>query len=181
GLSLGGRVALLFCCLGEVSRDVGSIPAQPLQWRQAPECDVRTFSVVVGDVEGQRKRALVLALPEAAGVEALALDRAVEALDAAIGPGVVGTGAAVPDPDVCAGLVEASLVPVAVVAQDTARTDPVKVEEREGGPQERDGVVGPLSRAELGIHQTTRHIDRHMEMTPPDEVTSRPAPARTPA
>src|SRR3989442_15118955 len=156
--------------LAEVSRDLGrdSPLKQPLQRRQPAESVVGAFVVVVGDPVPEGKGALVLAAKELARVHAFALDRADEALDSAIGPGVSRLDAAVADPELAAVLVEAALVPVAVVGQDAADADPVGVKERDRAVQKQRGIGRDVAVAQLHIDQATGEVDGDVQMPPPD-------------
>src|SRR5437870_11207818 len=75
--------------LVEVLLDVRHTPgAEPVVWRETSEGGVRALGMVRGEPEGERVAALFVAGEDVAGVDALALQRAVEALDAAVGPRV---------------------------------------------------------------------------------------------
>ena len=106
------------------------MPPQPFERRQTTETDVGAFGVVVGEVERDRKVALLFAV-QVAGVEALALDRSVDALDPSVRPRVVRLSSGVTDTEGPRALVEGPSVSRAVVGEKALDPDAARVEGRE--------------------------------------------------
>src|SRR6266550_3780096 len=98
-------------------------------------------------------------------VETLALDRAVEALDPSVRPGVVWLGPRVADPQGRGSLVEGALVSRAVVGEHPPHADAPRVERCERALQEADGVGVPTAGTQLGDDQAARKIDRDRKST----------------
>jgi hypothetical protein len=130
---------------------------------------VRTFSVVIGEVERDRKVALFFC-GELVRVQALLLDRAVEAFDPAIGPGVVRLGAGVTQAERGAVLMEGSLVSRAVVGEDALHADPPRVKERYGRGHEGCRLDVAAAGTQLDEAEPTGEIDRDVQLPPAHAV-----------
>ena len=114
---------------------------------------MRALGMVIREPEGDGVAALLIVREVIARIETFALQRAVETLDAAIRPGVVGTGPRPAQPKLGTGLREAPLVSGAVVGEHATHLDPAAIEVRHRAAQEGDAVLGAdrWTQLEIGL------------------------------
>src|SRR2546428_6506853 len=110
--------------------------------------------MVVREPERDRVATLFVCGEDIARVQAFALQRAVEALDASVGPGMVRTRARPADSKLGAGRGEAALVSAAVIGEHAPHLDPAGIEVRQGVAHEADAVVAADRGPQLEIGLT---------------------------